>query len=99
MPAHSHGITDPGHIHGITDAGHSHTVFNVVDGALTIRWNNQAGAFNQQNVATDKISSTETTGITINTNVTGISVNPTGSGASFDIRPQFMSAIYLIRVR
>lgn len=78
----------PAHSHGVTDPGHSHTI-DV--GGLAINFNPGPGAYADIVVVT--------AGLNTYSQTTGISINNSGSGNSFDIRPKYISAIFVIRVR
>ncbi len=85
-PGHSHSVTDPGHMHDITDPGHSHS-YNRVDTAA----NNWGDNSSDQDTYTDR-TSTETTGITINTASTGISLLSNTTGVTLDSATTGISA-------
>lgn len=110
MPAHTHAVTDPGHghtftptphSHAITDPGHSHTDETTGSLGVTAGADADAAAYD---VAGD--SSTELTGIgmdtasaggSIGSTTTGIAINPIGGGQPFQIIPPAMGANWLIK--
>lgn len=90
IKSHALIVTDPGHIHSITDPGHSH-YSNYSDDD-----DNYGGAFdNGEGGGGNDYSSTNTTGITINSNTTGITVNYNGLG---ETRPVNYGVTYIIKL-
>jgi microcystin-dependent protein len=79
-PTHTHTVTDAGHTHAVTDAGHNHDVSvsaaaSVAPGANTVVAPGTPGS-------SPISSSTDTTGLTVNSATTGISLGNSGSGTA-----------------
>lgn len=77
-PGHDHTVTDPGHDHTVTDPGHKHTVY--MTGAKDENGIGYATNGGDQEGTLTGITSTNTTGVSINNNTTGISVNDNTTG-------------------
>lgn len=102
MPSHNHNFSDPGHIHDLHDI----TSGNIGDKNFGISVN---GVSENNFRGTGLIPDTGEGGqsarqgkdgflIRARVNTTGISFSGQGGGASFDIRPKYISGIYLMRV-
>jgi microcystin-dependent protein len=82
LPAHTHTITDPGHTHGVTDPGHFHNFpsWTGSSGGST------AAASGQVISSQSGVTTTKTTGVTVDSGTTGITAtNSNGSGAAFSL--------------
>jgi len=91
IPSHNHGVTDPGHQHAVLDGGHSHNI--------TVRGNGSPGIYNagtNQGAFVTGSTTTNSTGVGINTATTGISVGNTGSGSSHENRQPYRALKYAI---
>ena len=73
MAVHSHSAVDNGHAHGVNDPGHHHSVNGWSSGGL----GNTGGVYNPAAVVS---TSTEVTGISIQSGSANISVSNAGSG-------------------
>lgn len=93
IPVHSHGVTDPGHIHSVTDPGHDHV--DEISGSHVELID--MGLDTVPSYDPTARTSTETTGITIDSATTGVTIQDTGGGQPFDNRPAFFQARYIIR--
>jgi microcystin-dependent protein len=105
-PGHAHGITDPSHAHGVTDPGHSHFYINQVgdQGVNTLTTQNDAA----DQADYTQVTSSSTTGVTVNAAVTGVTVNTgltginitnsTGGSESHNVLDPFMALRYIIKV-
>jgi hypothetical protein len=74
-PGHTHGVTDPGHTHGVSDPGHSHTE-QLFFSTTSVNVSNIAplvSAASGNNIP--QPTTTNPTGITINSTAVGISIN------------------------
>jgi microcystin-dependent protein len=96
MPAHAHGVTDPGHAHGITDPGHAHGYVNQIDDQGVHTFTTQDTAADQADY--NQTTTTNTTGVTINTATTGVSIQSTGGSQSHNVLNPYMALKYLIKV-
>ena len=81
-PGHIHGITDPGHNHGVTDPGHNHPVTDPGHSHLWAVGNAEVvgdtpGFYDGNNKVGTRtgLTTTATTGLTINNNTTGLTIN------------------------
>lgn len=79
---HNHAITDPGHGHGLTDPGHDHDVaFNGVSTTTAGGASDRLTSFDLAGTFSTGQTSTETTGVTVNSGTTGVTVaNGTAGG-------------------
>jgi microcystin-dependent protein len=97
MPSHNHGVTDPGHAHGVTDPGHAHQ--SIVQDGIQYGPSSGLGSISMADEPqTTAATSTNTTGVTVNTAVTGISIQYTGGGQSHNVLDPYMALRYIIKV-
>jgi len=74
---HTHTYIDPGHTHGVTDPGHTHTYVNQSNTATpAVSLTTMEVANNINNAQT---TSSNLTGISINTGTIGITINSNGN--------------------
>jgi len=93
--SHAHSITDTGHTHSITDDGHAHTVnSNIVDGGGICA--GADGSCHNMSVSNSG-TTTNTTGISVDSNTTGISIDSNGSSGTNANLPPYYALAYIMR--
>ena len=108
-PNHSHGVTDNGHFHHEFRSGNAGA--NQNQGSSNATATNYPGSgtgpsgkyegYNIWCVGSEPNvgrSSSESTGVSVNSNSTGITIQAKGSVDSIDIRSKFLALCYIIRV-
>lgn len=90
LPSYNLAVTDPGHIHAITDPGHNHQYQWPPNGN---QGGGQGGAIGG---VIDLNTTTDTTGITINSHTTGITVSSAGGGD--DYFPPYYALCYIMKI-
>jgi len=92
--SHNHTITDPGHNHSVTDPGHKHSGIPIAPSNLQ---KNIAPGTSVYDINLNRagLTSSNTTGITINSGATGITIN--SSGTSLETRPKNIALLYCIK--
>ncbi|NQZ05582.1 MAG: hypothetical protein HRT35_00335 [Algicola sp.] len=98
LPTHTHTVNDGGHSHAITDRGHTHqnglsarlSSTDVDDDSLPIYARNKTTSQNN--------TSSDTTGISINSSGANITVASAGSSGSIDNRPEYHTLYYIMKL-
>ena len=88
MPSHNHSATSTS-TSTVTDPGHSHDYAGVVPSS-------GQGVSSRNSVPSTKSTTTETTGITVDTS-TSTTIGYAGSGTAFNIIPKYYALAYIMK--
>lgn len=106
LPAHAHAVTDTGHTHAFTGTPHSHGVTDPGHQHNAARINAAQRTGGAADGGAPGMTSTATTGITINnataggsnaSATTGITLGDTGSGQAIPILPPYIAVNWMVR--